>query len=378
MSAQLSSCLRDQITQSEIAKLSTLSCVSLFRGLKKHGLWPPKDQYRAAKQERRRRGHLLLEELILPILGSEDATYIISDSAFGVDGFRLRSRLPTVLAFGYEAGALIHDNLLPTATRNRHEVASQCALLNLGVSLLDRLVDGCEEGVELFHWLDDSKVQRLSHDPRYACNRIADVAQIPHPTVRIVVKIAYEFYARLANWQRQELHADDWTKLTRLLIEAYRAEVACARAHPFDFNRLEDVAVKSIFPFLIMGQLARVSAAAAIVDRADDMSNDIGAVFALADDLVDLATDLEREDVNAVAMKAARDTFDGVSLPGAGDVTRRLFEGDYIASSVEELCQLMTKLMRRNPHNVLLTMYLRSWIPRSRLITRNESALRTS
>ena len=333
---------------------------SLVLHLQDTGLWIPRARQRFTMTERRMRGEAVQREVLAAALGAPDHAYLRSEASFGAGNHRLRRDLPRILAFGYDVGACFHA-FLGGDPAGGPAAASTCALFNAGIVLFDRVCDDVAGGVaELSRAFDGATMERLADDPRGAPALLAAARAHPSPEIRILLKVVSAFYTRARDAAARPLAAGDtgaFRRLNELLLQAYGAQIRAAGAPPASggLEAVEAVGAvetaaraKSILPFEVMLQVAALGDAAPDPPAAARaLARDVGTVFWLADDLVDLCKDLRTHSANALLCEARRTyAITARSPDGDAHLLRRLLEGPLLDQAVERLGSSLASVAR--------------------------------
>ena len=285
------------------------------------GLWPAPKVQRKVMRGQWMRGEVLERQILLPALGAADFAWVHSDAAFGGRGARLGRSLPYVLAFGYELGGT-----LQTGRGDGGIVGDEwprlCGLLNVGVTLLDRLVDGSKIGPGVLQSIVDVRVLAALASDSGEVARLRLASARSQPDARVVTRLIVAFFAALHHLAGSRRHSAEWSALVSLMVMAYGCELDSARqtgASSLNAPGEADPGQRSSFPFLIMGALSRLAAVPGAPAPIDEAAlRHLAAAVTAIDDLADLAADYRSGDANGILRAAGIGT--------GGEAPRRLHE----------------------------------------------------
>jgi len=318
----------------------------LQRCLQRSGALALKSENSANLSEYRLCGLGLQRDLLASLLGEEDYGYLISEVAYGVGDFQLRSDLPLILWFGYSMGTGLHAHL-GAAVARRGKVAILCALFNFGIVIFDRICDNARGGVgRLSECFDATTIQGLADNPAAGLPALQAAAATGTPETRILLKLVCAFYATA--WQTAEESGDSqgWKRLNEMLMRAYYAELTSVMTP--SSQDLGSAEAKSTLPFQIMLQIALLGDSAIPSGaRASSyaLTKDIGMVFLLIDDLTDLRRDLQSKDANSLLCDARR--HQNVREPPDEDALLvHILAGPYIDNAAEHLQTSLVRIIR--------------------------------
>jgi hypothetical protein len=279
----------------------------MVRALERASLWITDDEYGAFMQEQRHIGEDLKGRVLKDALG-ETFPALSSEGLFGVAHEGIFVRVPFGLAFG--KGLATHLGAL--VGMSVPALGDIAALFNLGISLIDRLVDGQPAGlIELTQWLTPRVLEQLMSgaDPESAGDPAGS------DEVRIVRRIVVASLRGVAAHARRH---PKYRAFTTTILEAFNAEMATARREGRETSRTSEVEAsrsKSILPFVVIGQLVSLSndrLPAESEAKLAALSRTIGSFFWRFDDLADLSKDLAAGDVNGLCPSPAQ-VQDGLS-----------------------------------------------------------------
>jgi hypothetical protein len=319
----------------------------LVHRLQELGLLIPKERQRAILLECKARGRTLKREMLKALLGPGDYGYLHSERAFGLRDDRFRKSIGSILASGYFMGFGL-TAYLGTGRDPCPDAAEVCALFNAMIMMFDLCLDDVRGGAEdLSRVFDEGTMVRLADDPGAGIEIAADAGSPYRPEIRILFKVVCAFYSMARRNARGSLDSETWGRLNALLVDAYRAEIRSVYGlAPLD--RSAAAAATKILPFEIMLQIAMLGNAALTASHhasACDLARNIGTVLWLADDLTDLAKDLDAGSVNALVCEAQG--LHSLELPeDRCELRRRLLTGEFIGRAVERLGSSLDRVAR--------------------------------
>jgi hypothetical protein len=270
-------------------------------------LWPRAEAHVPLMQKQLGLGNSLSGDLVREILGECDYRHLMSDVAFGTSNGRLRSRLPYVLAFGFEIGYGL-ARAYGATTHQARRAGRVCAVFNLGIALFDLTCDSCPELAGSLHGaLDERSLRRLAGTT--TSDPAANKRHPPHePDIVVLLKLVGWFFEQLSELRR--LGAPNVASRVRtLLLRAYRAEMrSVTERFGNRRSRMRLAREKSTLPFAVMSDIACL-----VVSRQPAptlrrrVTSSLGRVFWLVDDLADIVLDFQTNALNAVLARAAPD-----------------------------------------------------------------------
>lgn len=319
----------------------------LVQEMERRGLWPRTAPHVAFMQEQRDQGRRLAQGLLGDALGPIDFAHLNSESIYGPANRHLRERLPYVLSFGYELGAGLHA-LLTDDAAHRDAAAELGALFNLGISLFDLIYDHFPALLEDFGGLFNDGVLRQLADEPQAERPSFDWESISSDELRVLLRIISAFFERLhALHQRLESaegRSTAWERLRASLLAAYQAEQQSAPASTAPAAEAVEVARrKSTLPFQVIYLIAALAALpisqprTAVTRR---LADDIGLIFWLTDDLVDIVPDFQTDALNALLAGAS-----GAKQPRDGVLTTVL-DGDWMPKTARDIGGALLRVRR--------------------------------
>jgi hypothetical protein len=339
----------------------------VVHGLERAGLWVTGARYQRVIGEQVQHGHRLEAVALLPAFSDAERAFWRSEGAFDRGRRRLDHRVPLVLAFGSAVvallGSMLDRELAPDDPRRRAG-----ALFNLGISLVDLLVDERSEAARaMASWLDGARLAELCQQG--AGDHHADqVGALPLDETRLVLRVVLAFFATVDVAQAPS--GADRAALGRLLRQAYAAELATgAVTGPglrWPGSRGEAGGTTSSVPFLALGWLAGVAPDSQPAGAAAGL---LGEVFSALDDLVDLVDDLRAGAVNQLVAGEVGEPVSIERMPYGYQLLDELVTGTAIR---ERTAVLVTRLARvrdlvavssgRAEALTPLLCYVRNWL----------------
>jgi hypothetical protein len=338
---------------------------TLVTALEEFDLWPAAGEHQAFFASQRTRGERLRDEVLLGLLSEDDRRWLASPSMFGASNRRFRARTPITLSFGctLSEGLQSLDGHPPDGA-----IAETCGIFNFGISIFDLLHDAQPRLVSGFASRFDRNVLLKLHSDSASPHSLRDSSRAcEEPEIRLLLQTIAGVYERLYGLAA-DLPNGAFTNVTSLLSAAYAAEMqssACASATAPE--RLAISRAKSTLPFAIIaaiGALRREHDA----DRTahETLVNDIGTIFWLTDDLVDVVGDARSGALNSLLVRAA-----GEAPLDVGSNLVRLIEGRTIVETVtairDALVRVRSVVGETDSQGTLcfdrlLASYVRTWI----------------
>jgi hypothetical protein len=338
---------------------------TLVAALERAALWPRATEHQVFTASQRKRGEALREQVLLALLSEEDGRWLMSPSLFGASNRRFRARTPLTLAFGYSVSEGLQSMTadVPATTA----LAEACGLFNFGISIFDLLHDTQPQLVSEFtsHFNRDV-LARLQSDESGPAALRQSACTSEQPEIRLLLQTIAGVYERLhdaAGGPRSAAFAP----VATLLARAYEAEMrsaACTSTTQAD--RLAISHAKSTLPFAIIGAVSALGRGSAA--RADHQAlvDDIGMIFWLTDDLVDVVGDARSRALNSLLVRAAgEDTLD------IGPNLTRLLESQLITDAVRTIGEALQRVSaaltgsapdRAERLDRVVAAYVRTWI----------------
>jgi hypothetical protein len=288
----------------------------------------------------------------------------MSPSLFGASNRRFRARTPLTLAFGYA----LSEGLQSLADEPAAiAVAEACGLFNFGISIFDLLHDAQPQLVAEFtsHFNRDVLARLQSDESGPATLRHA-AGTSEQPEIRLLLQTIAAVYDRLHHLTGGP-DSPAFAPLATLLARAYEAEMRSATCTSTTVaDRLAISRAKSALPFTIIAAVSGLgSARTALADR-HALIEDIGTIFWLTDDLVDVVGDARSRGLNSLLVRAAgEDTLD------VGPNLTRLLEGQLITDAARTVCEALGRVHavmaasgpdRAERLDRVVAAYVRTWI----------------
>jgi hypothetical protein len=325
----------------------------LVHGLERAGLWADGECYQRVMSEQVMRGRQLEADLLLAGFPVDERYLWQSDVPFGPQRQHLERKTPAVLAFGKAMVEFIAAVIQPSrteATAQDHFDREACepnrfalagALFNLGISLVDLLVDHRPEyATAMTEWLDGDRLLSLSAGDLSPHADALD--HLPLDETRLVLRVVLEFFDTVRAgplWPER-----DGEELTRLLLRAYAAELASTSGASGTAGGIELFragVAKSALPFFVLGWLAERTAELSSPGAATEIAGLLGESFSIVDDLVDLIEDLRAGSVNRLLTSTPM-SIEQSPVPYR-DIAS-LVSGDLITAEVQVLVARLTAL----------------------------------
>jgi hypothetical protein len=298
------------------------------------------------------------------LLLEDDRRWLMSPSLFGASNRRFRARTPLTLAFGYS----LSEGLQSLGGDEPDSgLAEACGLFNFGISIFDLLHDTQPELVSEFasHFNRDVLVQLQSEESGPGSLRAAACASA-QPEVRLLLQTIAGVYERLYLIAGGPL-SEAFAPVARLLAEAYEAEMrsaACKSARAAE--RLEISRAKSTLPFAIVAAISALGPARAALSTRAALVEDLGTIFWLTDDLVDVVGDARSRALNSLLVRAA-----GEDAGDVGGNVSRLLESQVITDVAGTIRDALGRIRmagsecgddRAHRLDRVVAAYVRTWI----------------
>ncbi|MEO1188999.1 MAG: hypothetical protein AAFW60_07995 [Pseudomonadota bacterium] len=314
----------------------------------------------------RRLGNQLSQTVLRKAIGETDFAHLHSETVFGPVGPHLQLRLPYMLAFGHELG--LGFRRLQGKGNNAESIARLAALFNVGVSLFDLLHDSFPDLASMFSsYFDGELLERSIHNPDGMSSLKADIECVPEPELRILLRIITAFFDGVRRSRRGRPIPE---RLGATLSEAYRMEILSLSAgHPKSLGKASEISrAKSTMPFIVIRELARVRSSKTREKKTDAAALQIGEIFWLLDDIVDLVADVRQGALNSVLVSAGNLNPES-NAADVGSVLAALLESSILEDVADRLVDLIT-LQRENLSETggdlhlfqMVCAYARDWI----------------
>jgi len=275
---------------------------ALVHELERSDLWPATQEHALFLQREQKRGRELADQLLWELLGPSDFAYLNSEASFGRANQRVRRRLPFVLAFGFDLGQGFCE-ISAADNYACQRAAELSALFNLGVSLFDLTYDEFPlQFDELGEVFDADMLTCLGADSMAARQAREQWQMLANEDIRVLLTIVAGFFERLHELRytthSQEDTDEVWSDLVASIHRAYAAELRSSTAltEPNREDVLEVARLKSTLPFQVISHVAVLAGNPVtphLKKKVGQISDHIGHVFWLTDDLVDIVPDFQ-------------------------------------------------------------------------------------
>ena len=268
---------------------------TLVQALVNEGLWINDMEYRNFMNQEGKLGHELKNNLLKKIL-YEDFSLLNSGGIFGNQNRKFVNRLPFCLSFGYSFGynlACIYGY----EEQTKKQAAELSSLFNLGISIIDLIVDNDFSDTEIKIWMPFDNIQQYIEGRKTNINNL-NFECIEH---RLAIKIVIGFFNLLA----AHLKHDIYKSISKRLITLYTAEESSLN-HSWDKNAYFLSFTKSAGPFIFIDFLISSfnNSHPNNLNEIRKLRNNLGKSYWLLDDLVDLIEDYQNGSLNSVLIKA--------------------------------------------------------------------------
>jgi len=356
----------------------------LVHELEASGLWMETASFNSLRTEQKGVGERLKRQLLREVLGESDYAFLSSETIFGSSNHHYRSKIPFVLAFGYELGGGLYD-LLGGPSDQTATIGELCSIFNLGICTFDLICDHYPDlFAEFSEKFNESVILRLGKDAE-ACQTLAASAnQVPTAELRLLLKIiSWVFFElqRVAPARRQMAQREQQDAISQdlslLLVDAYRAEINSATSREMSQADLIEISrSKSTLPFTIINQIAHTVAAPQDQETTryvDLLASHIATIFWLADDLSDVVRDLQAAALNSILVQAGSKTRLAPDPAQDRSVLSRLLDGHYIEGVSEKIGKAISSVNRilacdkehsdqAGHFRKVVLFYVRSWL----------------
>lgn len=347
--------------------------------------WLPSHRAAFVGAAHQARGEQLERSVVLPLLSAEEEHLWRHSPRLGLHRRHLEHRTALALAFGPMVLSLFappdrFPGSAPATDDEHFEAAS--ALLTYGTSLIESLLEEApEQGLTLVRWLDLQRVGELCAFEGTE-RHVAELDTLPMDEVRVVLRIVLGFFQH-AQALREHLQSDlpvlrpqlercfipEIITPTALAIPEASAEARSSLMHAY--------AIPSAQPFAVLGVLGHLRN----VTRGDlqlgrlkieERSTQLGELFALLDDLVELVDDA-RSGTISEPLAARHLEVDRSSTPYA--TLNSLLTSSAITHDAERIATIVQHLRRslaRQDDEVVeldrpsklesLLFYVRNWL----------------
>lgn len=334
------------------------------------GLWPDPGDLARYATEQHAIGLAGTLRVLTRVLGGSDIGHLLRRGAW--DGrVSLNPDWPSMFAFGVSFARAIQE-IAGSGHKDKTARADACGLFNVGITLVDRLIDEDRANTNrLLELLDRGRLVALLEDPRALTDFEAVAQAEPATQLRLLCKVALGYFSALQALRvgGPDSHAA-FARLSAVLLDAFDAELASGPGWLGDEREI--ARRKSCLPLLAMSIVATLSWSveperAALVRAA---AEDVAEAIWLIDDLADLIPDAQSGAPNGILgrVRSSNGTEKGLN------VLQALSEGGHVEAAIDRLVERMSTLKsrlltsdvpgpKRRPMLDFLTMYVAGWIP---------------
>ena len=320
---------------------------SLVHRLEEEGFWQSLAKYETCRKEQNDLGNGIKIGIFKDILGKEDYALLNSESIFGVGNTRFRRKFPYMAAFGYKIGliAQILNNAEIVYAKDVSEVSS---IFNVGISIFDYI---CDEDPKKFDYLkmliNEERLLDISRDE----SRMNEFQLVCDATtsseLRLILKIIAGFYKKLQSFYRPD-RADSWNKVVLSLLSAYNFEIKSATSGGYSEEEVIEISKrKSIMPFIIIDYISQLTTAPSSENQMKNNTTcieNLGEIFWLTDDLVDVNQDLESGYLNSLLLQINNRNSSSNISDLKYKTLSLLLEGDYIEKHTDQICSSISNV----------------------------------
>lgn len=294
----------------------------------------------AFMQRQGRIGRDLEARLLRDAVGPANFAIYQSEAFFGPSNHRMHTKVPIVLAFGYELGGCMAW-LAGSKPLDRTKSSQVCGLFNLGVSTLDLIHDEHPKlAAELATHFDTAALSRIASDRAARQEWAASALGKASPEVDFLLGIILCFFAEL------EPLIDDVQvrhRIATLLVSAHRSELKSLNLRGSRNRILATARRKSVQPFELMAAIASLRGRRQVDRRrVRDLGKGVGEMFAEVDDLMDLVVDSRTGAINGLLVSS-----EGADGQGAGQPPFRVLESILINKRIEASAGRVLAKLRR-------------------------------
>jgi hypothetical protein len=348
----------------------------LVHKLERERFWPDTKEYKDYVEKQKKIGDKVKIEILRDIFGDTDYAYLNSELIFGAGNRRFRTKLPYVAAFGYKVGLTMHN--LIGGKEDGYEVSKISSIFNIGISIFDYIYD---TNFELFHEFKNiinEKVLLIISNDKETCEKLqVSCNNINSIELRLLSKLIIWFFLKLHTFNIRSGKEDVWKRLISCVMSAYHAEINSA-----DYNRYSKTDAlnisrnKSTLPFSVIYLIARLSPSSTIEESEIDFTPlviNMGEIFWLIDDLIDVIRDLESYYLNSIITQI-NNKIDYIDDPQwRYKILVDLLEGDYIEARANQICSKINYVLNFLESNKfkeedikmvrnLITFSIRDWM----------------
>lgn len=269
-------------------------------------IWPNTIDYNEFIKRQKKLGERIKPEILIDLLGNTDYSHLNSELIFGAGNKRFRYKLPYIIAFGYEMGSTMYT-LIGKDKNDANEIAEICSIFNILISIFDYIHDEKPELAKEFENIINDKILLIILTNKKACEDFhSNCNNISSTELRILSKITIGFILKLHSIYMQSGREEIMKRLISCVMNAYHAEIASLNYDQYSkkdaFNISRD---KSKLPFLVIYLIARLPISSTVEKFKDNFTfiNNVGEIFWLIDDLVDVIQDLELNHLNSLLIQ---------------------------------------------------------------------------
>ena len=310
---------------------------TLVAALERAALWPLASEHQVFTASQRKRGEALREQVLFALLPEDDRRWLMSPSLFGASNRRFRARTPLTLSFGYSLSEGLQSL---AADPPAIALAEACGLFNFGISIFDLLHDAQPQLVSEFtsHFNRDV-LARLQSDGDGPAALRHSACTSEQPEIRLLLQTIAGVYERLYHAAGGP-QSPAFAPVAALLARAYEAEMrSAAHTSAAPADRLAISRAKSALPFAIIAAVSALGQARAALADQQALIEDIGTIFWLTDDLVDVVGDARSRGLNSLLVRAAgEDTLD------VGPNLTRLLESPLISDAARAITEALGRI----------------------------------
>ena len=350
---------------------------TLIHNLEQENLWPDTAEYHQFIERQLKLGNNFKSDLFIRILGKIDYAFLNSELVCGPKNQTFASRLPYLVSFGYKIGQAFF-RLVNDTKEGYSTVAEVCSAFNVGICLFDYICD-TETNLlsDLNNNINEDILGDLIHYSASCQKLLLESGKIPSIEIRLLTKIIAWFFYKLHSFRRKSANTDIWKKLISALLSAYKSELASSTISKSHGKRALRISKnKSTLPFIVIYLVIELHSN--LKEKVNDVdfmpfALQIGEIFWMVDDLIDILQDLETFSMNSILMQITPDMHFKVDAKSKYDVLTDLLNGEYIKEHVSRLIFkinssldfLRSKNVKYNVLEWIRTLilgYVRNWI----------------
>jgi hypothetical protein len=346
----------------------------LVHSLEREGLWMNTKEYLGYKKKQKTLGDKIKDDILNDMMGQIDHEYLNSEEFLRGSNIVFKERLPYIAAFGYESVSLM-SNLVNANGINFTNVAKIGSIFNVGTALFDSI---CDTTPDLFCKLklviNYKTLSEISNNENKLKDIKSDCDDLNDPELRLILKFLLYFYYELYYFKSPG-RQDEWEKINALLINAFLYEIRSNNFAGSSKDELLEVSRnKSVLPFELLYFISRLSLSSYEEPPEGEILfiGYIGELFWLLDDLSDLISDLENNELNSLITQLNGYDFD-LSEPNIRySILVNILDGKLIEEWIDKIClksKNIIKLIEDNnsledkeKYKNFIKYYLRDWI----------------